>query len=80
MWDGGFGSSLPSVISPFPIAVILWDEELWQDCLGWLCFPKLCSEILAGAVAELWEAAAFLCPGFLQLANKLCGLKDDSGK
>lgn len=31
-------------------------------------------------VAELWEAAAFLCPGFLQLANKLHGLKDESGK
>lgn len=31
-------------------------------------------------VAELWQAAAFLCPGFLPLVNKLYGLRDESGK
>lgn len=66
---------------PPPLTVKLWDEELWQDCPGWLCFPKLCSEVLAGI--GLWQSCGKLLPfsaQFPELANKLHGLKDESGK
>lgn len=74
---GVWEAHCPLVISPSPLTVSLWDEVMLQGCLGWLCFPKLCSEILAGI--GLWQSCGRLQPfsaqGFFNLSINSMGSK-----